>query len=100
MTGTGRQRKYAEAPRSRPWRAKALASNSGLLAWLRAGAPGQEPPLAEVRFLAVNGRGLTSVKGTRSMAAMVAPERDEPWATASKFVALGFADASVEPPLT
>ena len=30
------------------------------------------------------------------MAAMVAPERDEPWATASKFVALGFADASVE----
>jgi len=37
----GRQREYAEAPGSRHWRAKALASNGGLLASLRTGAPGQ-----------------------------------------------------------
>jgi hypothetical protein len=40
VTGIGRQCEYAEAPRSRPWRAKALASDGGLLAWLRAGAAG------------------------------------------------------------
>ena len=39
-TATGRQREYAEAPGSRPWRAKALTSNGGFLARLRAGVPG------------------------------------------------------------
>jgi hypothetical protein len=50
MPAYGRQREYAEAPRSRPWRAKAFESNGGLLAWLRAGAAGNRRVLATVRF--------------------------------------------------
>ena len=52
--GFGRQREYAEAPGSRPWRAKALASNVGLLAWLRTDADGQYLPLRAGRFGASN----------------------------------------------